>query len=70
MNIVIIDKANQQPIVRYEIHLAGENDRPPEREYFDRAWRRAVSDNLVDADARDGYDFQMQQPKNLYESSS
>ena len=70
MNIVIIDKSNQRPIVRYEIHLAGENDRPPEREYFDRAWQRAVSERLVDAGARDAYDFQMQPPKNLYESST
>ena len=49
MNVVIIDRASKEPIVRYEIHLAGEHDRPAERRYFDDAWQGAVSDRLVDA---------------------
>ena len=70
MNVVIIDRASQEPIVRYEVHLAGENDRPAEERYFDDAWQRAVSERLVDSARRDRYDFQLQRPKNLYESSS
>ena len=69
MNVVIIDRTSEEPIVRYEIHLAGENDRPAEPRYFDDAWQRAVSDRLVDAARRDRNDFQLQRPKNLYESS-
>jgi hypothetical protein len=70
MNVVIIDRASKEPIARYEIHLAGENDRPAERRYFDDAWKQAVADRVVDAARRDRYDFQLQRPKNLYESSS
>ncbi|HEX5048855.1 MAG TPA: hypothetical protein VFX89_17205 [Gammaproteobacteria bacterium] len=70
MNVVIIDRANKEPVARYEIHLAGENDRPGEQRYFDDAWERAVSDRLVEVERRDRYDFQLQRPKNLYESSS
>ena len=70
MNVVIIDRSSKEPIARYEIHLANENDRPGEEHYFDDAWERAVSDRVVDAARRDRYDFQLQRPKNLYESSS
>jgi hypothetical protein len=70
MNVVIIERASKEPVVRYEVHLAGDNDRPEEQRYFDDAWERAVSDRLVDSERRDRYDFQLQRPKNLYESSS
>jgi len=69
MNVIIIERASKQPVARYEIHLASENERPPERDYFDEAWQRALSDRLVDSKSRDGYEFQLQRPKNLYESS-
>jgi len=70
MNVVIIDRSSKEPVARYEIHLAHENDRPAEERYFDDAWERAVSGRLVDSATRDRYDFQLQRPKNLYESSS
>ena len=70
MNVVIIDRKSREPVARYEIHLAGETDRPAEQRYFDDAWERAVSDRLVEGEQRAAYEFQLQRPKNLYESSS
>jgi hypothetical protein len=70
MNVVIIDRTSKEPLARYEIHLAGETDRPAEQRYFDDAWERAVADRLVEVGRRDAYEFQLQRPKNLYESSS
>jgi hypothetical protein len=74
VNVVISNPESKQPIVRYEIHLAGESrtgsHSPADSEYFDDAWQRAVSDGLVDSARRDGYAFQLQRPKTLYESST
>ena len=41
MNVVINRPKDQTVIVRYEIHLAGEDTTPPEQAYFDEAWKRA-----------------------------
>ena len=69
MNVIISDRETNETIVRYEIHLSGENRTASDDEYFEDAWERAVSDALVDAARRDGYRFQLQRPKTLYESS-
>ena len=69
MNVVINQRKDSKVIVRYEIHLAGEDDTPPEHEYFDAAWQRAVADGLVDANRRNDYGFQLQLPTTIYEAS-
>jgi hypothetical protein len=69
VNVAIVNRGSGQLIVRYEIHRAGPQERPPEQEYFDEAWDRAIADRLVDPAHREDYDFQLQLPKNLYESS-
>ena len=69
MNVIISNRATRETIVRYEIHLGGEGPAPPDGEYFDDAWDRAVTDGLVQADRRGDYAFQLQRPKTLYESS-
>jgi hypothetical protein len=69
MNVIISERATKDVIVRYEIHLAGEDNPPPDDDYFDDAWRRAVAEGLVDRKQRDAYAFQLQRPQNLYESS-
>jgi hypothetical protein len=70
VNVSISHRATEETVVRYEIHLAGENRAPPDGEYFDNAWERAVSDGLVDSKRREDYRFQLQRPKTLYESST
>lgn len=71
MNIFIIKQATQEVVARYEIHKAGDDEGPPppEQEYFDSAWRQAVRDRLVDDRERPAYEFRIQKPKTLYESS-
>jgi hypothetical protein len=70
VNVVITNSTTDDPIARYEIHLRDESNRkPPDREYFDDAWTRAVADGLVEDASRANYRFQLQRPKTLYESS-
>ena len=69
MNVFVIKRQNSEVVARYEIHLAGAADPPPDQEYFDGAWKRAVADRIVDPGSRDDYHFRLQQPKTLYESS-
>jgi hypothetical protein len=69
VNVVIIKSATKEVIARYEVHLARDNYIPPDEKYFDNAWERAVADRLVDAQQRSDYQFQLQRPMNLYESS-
>ena len=69
MNVAIIERATKDVIARYEIHKAGDGTPPPDDEYFDEAWQRAVSERLVDEGNRRGYDFQLQLPKTIYEAS-
>ncbi len=69
MNISISRRSDAQVIVRYEIHLAGDQDPPPEEAYFDEAWRRAIADGFVDGVDRAEYMFHLQLPTTLYESS-
>ena len=38
MNVVINHRKDCKVIVRYEIHLAGEENTPPDEAYFDSAW--------------------------------
>jgi hypothetical protein len=71
MNIFIVKRATQEVIARYEVHKAGPTGTPPpDEEYFDTAWERAVSDRLVDDTQRPAYEFRLQLPKTLYESST
>ena len=69
MNVAIIERATKDVIARYEIHLAGNAPPPSDDTYFDEAWQRAVQERIVDVDRRRDYDFQLQRPKTLYESS-
>lgn len=71
MNVFIVKQATQAVVARYEIHKIGDDEGPPppEQMYFDSAWRRAVGDGLVEERERSEYEFRLQQPKTLYESS-
>lgn len=69
MNVAIVKRTTQDVIARYEIHRAGNGSPPPDDEYFDAAWERAVGDGLVDIRRRREYEFQLQRPKTIYESS-
>lgn len=69
MNVAIVRRATNDVVARYEVHRAGNGSPPPDTEYFDEAWQRAVEDGLVDLHRRRDYDFQLQRPKTLYESS-
>jgi hypothetical protein len=71
MNVFIVKRATQEVIARYEIHMVGdaEGPPPPEEEYYDSAWRKAVRDRLVEDRERPAYEFRIQKPKTLYESS-
>jgi hypothetical protein len=69
MNVFVFRRDDSEVIARYEIHLAGADDPPPDQRYFDGAWERAVADGLVDASSREDYGFRLQKPKTLYESS-
>jgi len=69
MNVAIVKRATKDVIARYEVHRAGNGTPPPDDEYFDAAWQRAVDDGLVDLRRRRDYDFLLQLPKTLYEAS-
>lgn len=71
MNVIISRRNSNHVIARYEIHLAEEEDpKPSEQHYFDEAWDKAVGDRLVRPERRTDYEFQLQRPKTLYESST
>ena len=69
MNVAIVRRGTGDVVARYEIHRAGNGSPPADDEYFDAAWQRAAEDGLVDIRRRRDYDFLMQRPKTLYESS-
>lgn len=69
MNVAISRRYDSAVVVRYEIHLAGDRTPPPKEAYFDNAWQRAIADGFVDGDDRANYQFQLQLPTSLYESS-
>ena len=69
MNVAIVNRTTQDVVARYEIHRAGNGSPPPDDEYFDAAWERAVCDGLVDTRRRRDYDFMLQRPKTIYEAS-
>jgi hypothetical protein len=69
MNVAIRNRQTDQVVVRYEIHLAEKDATPPDQQYFDEAWDKAVAERLVDGHRRGDYTFQLQRPKTLYESS-
>jgi hypothetical protein len=69
MNVIISERATRDVIGRYEVHLAGEGEAPPDEHYFDDAWQKAIEDRVVDAAHRERYAFELQRPKTLYESS-
>jgi len=68
-HVIINRRKDFKVIVRYEIHLAGEDTTPPDEAYFDEAWKRAVADRLVDGSRRADYGFQLQLPTTIYEAS-
>jgi hypothetical protein len=65
MNVAIIKRSSHEVIARYEVHKAGNGAAPPDDEYFDEAWSRAVADRLVDAKDQRAYKL----PKTIYEAS-
>jgi hypothetical protein len=69
MNVAIMKRTTHDVVARYEIHRAGNGSPPPDDEYFDAAWDRAVADGVVDMRRRRDYDFQLQLPKTIYEAS-
>jgi hypothetical protein len=69
MNVAIVKRMTHDVIARYEIHRAGNGSPPPDDEYFDAAWDRAIEDGLVDMRRRREYEFLLQRPKTLYEAS-
>lgn len=69
MNVAIVKRDTRDVIARYEVHKAGNGTPPPDDEYFDTAWDRAVEDGLVDLRRRRDYDFLLQRPKTIYEAS-
>ena len=69
MNVAIVRRATNDVVARYEVHKAGNGAPPPDTEYFDEAWQRAVEDGLVDLHRRRDYEFRLQRPETLYESS-
>ncbi len=69
MNVAISRRTDAAVIVRYEIHLAGDHDPPPQEAYFDDAWQRAIADGFVDGGDRAQYAFHLHLPTTLYESS-
>lgn len=69
MNVFVIRRQGSEVVARYEIHLAGDDDPPADQQYFDGAWQRAVADGLVDERERADYQFRLQKPETLYESS-
>jgi hypothetical protein len=69
MNVAINRREDRKVLVRYEIHLAGDDTPPPDQAYFDEAWRRAVAAGLVDGDHRADYGSQLQLPTTIYEAS-
>jgi hypothetical protein len=69
MNVAIVKRGTHDVIARYEIHKAGNGAPPPDDAYFDEAWQKAVEDGLVELTRRRDYEFMLQPPKTLYESS-
>lgn len=69
MNVAIVNRQTHDVIARYEIHRAANGSPPPDDEYFDAAWNRAVEDGLVDMRRRRDYEFLLQLPKTIYEAS-
>ena len=47
MNGAIVRRATNDVVARYEVHRAGNGSPPPDAEYFDEAWQRAVEDGLI-----------------------
>jgi hypothetical protein len=69
MNVAIVRRGSRDVVARYEIHRAGNGSPPADDEYYDEAWQRAVEDGVVELHRRRDYEFQLQRPKTLYESS-
>ena len=69
MNVTISRRMDSKVIVRYEIHLAGDHDPPPDEAYFDNAWQRAINDGFVAGTDRAAYLFHLHLPTTIYESS-
>ena len=69
MNVAIVRRGTKDVVARYEVHRAGNGSLPPDSEYCDEAWQRAVEDGVVELHRRRDYEFQLQRPKTLYESS-
>ena len=69
MNVTIVRRGTKDVIAQYEVHKAGKGSPPPDDDYFDEAWERAVEDGLVELHRRRDYHFRLQRPKTLYESS-
>ena len=57
--IYIIEKATSMVVAEVPVSLMGMNYPPSEAEWFAQGWQAAVEDNLVDANARAKYRFEI-----------
>ena len=60
MQVIIIEKATSKVAARVPVSLKGMNYTPTEAEWFDQGWQAAVEDNLVNANERAKYRFEIE----------
>ena len=70
MNVTIVRRGTTDVIAEYEVHKVGNGSPPADDAYFDEAWQRAVEDGLVDLHRRRDYDFRLERPRTLHESTA
>jgi hypothetical protein len=63
VRVLIMKRDANAVVAQYEINLRAANYRVTEREYYDEAWRCAVTDRLVDPNEHDLYWFKLEPPK-------
>ena len=59
MEVSIIENKSGKVIVNYTVNLKGLNYTPNDDEYYSKAWKCAVDDEIVKPDDRGEYSFSM-----------
>lgn len=59
MQVIIIEKATNRVVATVPVTLRGFNYTLTNNEWFDQGWQAAVEDNLVDANQRVKYSFEI-----------
>ncbi|MFM6682880.1 MAG: hypothetical protein ACKPHM_13645 [Dolichospermum sp.] len=62
MNVLVIETKTGKVVATVPVLHHGMNYTPSEQEYFSEAWQCAVEDNIVEADRRFEYGFQLVHP--------